>query len=221
MAAVYGSAAALAGVSLELCASSKVSAPSSSKISLPKSALCFRASAEEEKTSRRAALSLIATTIGAGLFAGNALAVSDIKLEGPPPPIGGLPGTDSSDQARDTDAPLKERFYLQPKGPEEALARAKESAATLKEVKGLIEKKAWPYVQNQLRNEMSYLRLDLATVVGSKPKSEKAALAKESKKVFETIEALDYAARSKNQEKAFQLYAEAETSLASLLAKLG
>ncbi|KAH7351914.1 hypothetical protein KP509_19G020100 [Ceratopteris richardii] len=57
-------------------------------------------------------------------FGKEALAdASTIKVEGPPPPSGGLPGTENADQARDTNLPLKERFYLQPLSPAEAASR--------------------------------------------------------------------------------------------------
>lgn len=74
------------------------------------------------------------------------------------------------------DLPLKERFFLQPLSPSEAVARAKESAEAIVGVKPLIEKKAWPYVQNELRNKAGYLRFDLTTIISSKPKEEKKAL---------------------------------------------
>ena len=99
-------------------------------------------------------------------------------------------GTDNADQARDTDAPLKERFFLQSLEPAEALARAKESAEQIIAVKGLIEKKAWPYVQNDLRSKAGYLRFDLTTVINAKPKEEKKELTALTNKLYDSIAAV-------------------------------
>lgn len=85
-------------------------------------------------------------------------------------------GTDNSDQARDVDLPLKERFYLQPKTPQEAADRVKVAAQEIIDTKPLIARKAWPYVQNGLRSSASYLRFDLNTIVASKPKDQRKSL---------------------------------------------
>lgn len=96
-------------------------------------------------------------------------------------------GTENSDQARDTDLPLKERFYLQPLPPSEAAKRAKESAKEILNVKQYIDKKAWPYLQNDLRSKAGYLRFDLNTVISAKPKDEKKSLKELTGKLFQVI----------------------------------
>lgn len=101
-------------------------------------------------------------------------------------------GTDNSDQARDFSLKLKDRFYLQPLSPTEAAARAKESAKEIINVKSLIDKKAWPYVQNDLRLRASYLRYDLNTVISAKPKEEKQSLKELTGKLFQTIDNVSY-----------------------------
>ncbi|RIV38523.1 hypothetical protein D2V08_00015, partial [Flagellimonas lutimaris] len=125
-------------------------------------------SSGETETSRRAMLGLVAAGIVSGSFVQAVLAeAKPIKVGPPPPPSGGLPGTLNSDEARDFDLPLKNRFYLQPLAPAEAAARAKESAKEIVGVKSLIDKKAWPYVQNDLRSKAEYLRYDLNTVISA------------------------------------------------------
>ncbi|CAI5497809.1 unnamed protein product [Closterium sp. Naga37s-1] len=173
----------------------------------------------EEKQSRRSALALIATTVAVSL-SGSAQAVTGVKIEGPPPLAGGLPGTENSDQARDFEAPLSERFYIQIKTPDEALARAKEVIGVFPEVQGYISKKAWPYVRNELRSELGYLRYDLATVIASKAKAEKKALNAELKELVTTLESLDYAARVKDQEAAQKFFDATKSKVSALLAKL-
>ena len=96
-------------------------------------------------------------------------------------------GTLNSDEPRDLDLPLKERFFIQPLTPAQAAVRAKESAKEIIEVKSLIDKKAWPYVQNDLRLRAEYLRYDLNTVIASKPKDEKKSLQQLTGKLFSTI----------------------------------
>lgn len=97
-------------------------------------------------------------------------------------------GTLNSDEARDLDLPLKERFFLQPLPPAAAAQRAKESAREIVGVKELIDKKAWPYVQNDLRLKASYLRYDLNTIISSKPKEEKKPLKELTGKLFQDID---------------------------------
>lgn len=82
---------------------------------------------------------------------------------------------------------MKERFFIQPLSPSEAAQRAKESAKDILNVKGLIDKKAWPYVQNDLRLRAEYLRYDLNTVISAKPKEEKKSLKDLIGKLFQTI----------------------------------
>lgn len=97
-------------------------------------------------------------------------------------------GTLNSDEPRDLVLPYKDRFFLQPLTPAQAAQRAKESAKDIFGVKSLIDKKAWPYVQNDLRLSAGYLRYDLNTVISSKPKEEKKSLKDLTKKLFETID---------------------------------
>jgi len=87
---------------------------------------------------------------------------------------------------------LKDRFYLQPLPPTEAAARAKESAKDIINVKPLIDRKAWPYVQNDLRSKASYLRYDLNTIISSKPKDEKKSLKDLTTKLFDTIDNVSF-----------------------------
>lgn len=101
-------------------------------------------------------------------------------------------GTLNSDEPRDLDLPYKNRFYLQPLTPEQAAQRAKESAKDILGVKSLIDKKAWPYVQNDLRLKAEYLRYDLNTVISSKPKEEKKSLKVLTKKLFDTIDEVSF-----------------------------
>eukprot|EP00850_Spirogloea_muscicola_P015865 SM000125S26070 [mRNA] locus=s125:158700:159648:- [translate_table: standard] len=129
-------------------------------------------------------------------------------------------GTQNSDQARDFDLPLKERFFLQALPPSEALARAKESASQIVSVKGLIDKKAWPYVQNDLRSKAGYLRFDLNTVIGAKAKAEKKELTKLANKLYDSIADLDYAARAKSPAKAATAYDNTVSLLGEVLSKL-
>lgn len=188
--------------------------------------LSVRAASEDSSPSaqstRRSILGLFAAGVTVGAVAQKALAdARSIKLDGPPPPSGGKPGTLLSDEARDLDLPLKERFYIQPLSVEQAAARAKESAKEILEVKKLIDKKAWPYVQNDLRSKASYLRYDLNTVISSKPKDQKKPLKTLTSKLFDTLDNLDYAARSKDAPKAEKYYAETVSALNDVISKLG
>ncbi|KAL9659616.1 hypothetical protein QQ045_024423 [Rhodiola kirilowii] len=199
-----------------------IGAASSNRLPLTRSSLVIKAQADSTETSRRAVIGLVSLGLTSGTFVQAVLAdAKKIPVGPPPPPSGGLPGTLNSDEARDLNLPLKDRFYLQPLPPIEAAARAKESAKDIINVKELIDKKAWPYVQNDLRSKASYLRYDLNTVISAKPKAEKQELKELSGKLFESINSLDYAAKIKSTTDAKKAYAATISSLNDVLAKLG
>ncbi|CAA7394521.1 unnamed protein product [Spirodela intermedia] len=199
------------------------------RVAAPRQVLpVVRASAEAEtsaaaaQTGRRAAMGLVAAGLAGGSFVKAVLAEARaIKIGPPPPPSGGLPGTKNSDEARDFELPLKNRFYLQPLPPAEAALRAKESAKEILNVKVLIDKKAWPYVQNDLRLRAGYLRYDLNTVIAAKSKEEKKALSALTDALFSKIDDLDHAAKVKSSQQAEKYYAETKSALDDVLSKLG
>ncbi|XP_076893733.1 oxygen-evolving enhancer protein 3-2, chloroplastic-like [Bidens hawaiensis] len=210
---------------LKLNSSTRLTPIANGRVGVARTGLVVRASqgqVDQSETSRRAVLGLIATGLASGSFVQAVLAdAKPIKLGPPPPPSGGLPGTLNSDEARDLDLPLKNRFYLQPLPPSEAAARAKESSKEILNVKEFIDKKAWPYVQNDLRLRSEYLRFDLNTVIASKPKDEKKQLKDLTGKLFQDLADLDHAAKIKSSADAEKSYAAAVSSLNDVLSKLG
>ncbi|KAI3456394.1 hypothetical protein Pfo_013057 [Paulownia fortunei] len=222
MAGLRGSSQAVLEGSLH---SSRSSTANTGRIALARPGFSVRAqqqSSAETETTRRTMLGLVAAGIASGSFVQAVLAeAKPIKIGPPPPPSGGLPGTLNSDEARDLQLPLKNRFFIQPLAPAEAAARAKESAKEIVGVKALIDKKAWPYVQNDLRLRAEYLRYDLNTVISAKPKEEKQSLKDLTGKLFQNINNLDYAAKIKSTPQAEKYYAETVSALNDVLSKLG
>ncbi|KAI3742962.1 hypothetical protein L1987_60661 [Smallanthus sonchifolius] len=222
MTGLRGSSLAVLEGSLQLNGSTRLTPMGNGRAGVARTGLVVRASQGESETSRRAVLGLIATGLASGSFVQAVLAdAKPIKLGPPPPPSGGLPGTLNSDEARDLDLPLKNRFFLRPLPPAEAAARAKESAKEILNVKDFIAKKAWPYVQNDLRLRSEYLRFDLNTVIAAKPKDEKKQLKDLTGKLFENLSDLDHAAKIKSPADAEKSYAAAVSSLNDVLSKLG
>ncbi|CAN6546619.1 hypothetical protein C1H46_037196 [Malus baccata] len=225
VAGMHGSSQAVLEGSLHLSGSSRLNTVSSTgRLAVARSGLTIRAqqAPSEPETSRRAVLGLVAVGLASGSFVQAVLAeAKPIKVGPPPPPSGGLAGTLNSDEARDLDLPLKERFFIQPLTPAQAAARAKESAKEILAVKEYIDKKAWPYVQNDLRLRASYLRYDLKTVISAKSKAEKEPLKELTGKLFKDIDGLDYAAKIKSTPEAEKYYTATVSSLNDVLAKLG
>ncbi|KAG5009583.1 hypothetical protein AAZX31_07G106200 [Glycine max] len=227
MAGLRGSSQAVLEGSLQVSGSTRLNVGSGSRVaSVTRAGFTVRAQQQqvsgEVQSSRRAVLSLVAAGLATGSFVQAVLAdAKSIKVGPPPPPSGGLPGTLNSDEARDLQLPLKDRFFLQPLSPTEAAQRAKESAKEIVGVKKLIEKKAWPYVQNDLRLRAEYLRFDLNTVIAGKPKDEKKSLKELTGKLFQDISNLDHAAKIKSSPEAEKYYAATVSSLNDVLAKLG
>ncbi|KAL5841875.1 hypothetical protein ACOSQ3_012478 [Xanthoceras sorbifolium] len=222
MAGLRGSSQGVLEGSLQISGSTtRLNVASNTRVSVTRPGFAVRASAETE-TSRRAMIGLVAAGVASGSFVQAVLADAiPIKVGPPPPPSGGLPGTLNSDEPRDLNLPLKERFFLQPLSPTEAAQRAKESAKDILNVKQLIDKKAWPYVQNDLRLKAEYLRFDLNTVISAKPKDQKQNLKELTGKLFQTISDLDHAAKIKSTPQAEKYYAETVSTLNDVLAKLG
>ncbi|KAJ7946852.1 Oxygen-evolving enhancer protein 3-2, chloroplastic [Quillaja saponaria] len=226
MAGLRGSSQAVLEGSLQLSGSTRLNVPSNSRVSLTtRSGLTVRAQqvSAETETSRRGMLGLVAAGLASGSFVQVVLAeaAKPIKVGPPPPPSGGLPGTLNSDEARDFDLPLKKRFFIQPLSPTEAAQRAKESAKEIVNVKDFIDKKAWPYVQNDLRLRAEYLRYDLNTIISAKSKDEKKSLKELTGKLFQDISNLDHAAKVKSSPEAEKYYAETLSTLNDVLSKLG
>ncbi|KAG5561421.1 hypothetical protein RHGRI_004454 [Rhododendron griersonianum] len=217
MAGLLGSSQALLESSHQLGGSSR-----SSWVGLVRPGFVVRAQqgcSVEAETSRRAVLGLVAAGLASGTLVKSVLAeAKSIKIGPPPPPSGGLPGTLNSDEPRDLDLPLKERFFIQPLPPAAAAQRAKESAKEIVGVKQFIDKKAWPFVQNDLRLRASYLRYDLNTIISSKPKEEKKPLKELTGKLFQDI---DKVTKIKSAPEAEKYYAKAVSSLNDVLAKIG
>lgn len=210
--------------SFQLSGPNRLNAPNNSRVAVARPGFTVRAqqASNEPETSRRAMLGLVAAGVAAGSFVQAVLAdATPIKVGPPPPPSGGLPGTLNSDEPRDLDLPLKERFFIQPLSPAQAAERAKASAKEILNVKELIDKKAWPYVQNDLRLRASYLRYDLNTIISAKPKDEKQSLKNLTGKLFQTIGNLDHAAKIKSTPEAEKYYAETVSTLNDVLSKVG
>ncbi|KAH9627222.1 hypothetical protein KSS87_018499 [Heliosperma pusillum] len=225
MSGLRGSSQAVLDGSLKLSSSSLLVTPNTGRVAVSKTGLSVRAqqvSVESIDTGRRAMLGLVAAGIASGSFVQAVLAeAKQIPIGPPPPPSGGLPGTLNSDEARDFKLPLKDRFFIQPLSPTDAALRAKESAKEIVNVKAFIDKKAWPYVQNDLRLRASYLRYDLKTIIAAKPTDEKKYLKELTGKLFDTIDNLDHAAKIKSSSEAEKYYAETVSSINDVLLKLG
>eukprot|EP00262_Sarcandra_glabra_P021247 TRINITY_DN886_c0_g1_i1.p1 TRINITY_DN886_c0_g1~~TRINITY_DN886_c0_g1_i1.p1 ORF type:complete len:238 (-),score=26.08 TRINITY_DN886_c0_g1_i1:250-963(-) len=230
MAGLRGSTQAVFEGPLQLGSSSRFTGAGSSRLAVSRSVITTTVRAQQipaeseavAQSSRRAVLGLVATGLATGSLVKLALAAAkSIKVGPPPPPSGGLPGTLNSDEPRDLDLPLKERFFIQPLPPVEAAQRVKESAKDIVSVKKLIEKKAWTYVQMDLRNKAEYLRYDLKTVISAKPKEEKTPLKELTGKLLANIDNLDHAAKIKSTPQAEKYYAETVSSLNDVLSKLG
>lgn len=223
MAGLRGSSQAVLEGSLQLSGSTRLNVNGTSRVAMTRPGLTIRAQQHAEpETSRRAVLGLVAAGLATGSFVQAVLAeAKPIKVGPPPPPSGGLPGTLNSDEARDLDLPLKERFFIQPLTPVQAVQRAKESAKEIVGVKEFIDKKEWPFVQNDLRLRAGYLRYDLNTVIAAKPKDEKKSLKDLAGKLFQDISNLDHAAKIKSTPEAEKYYAETVSTLNNVLAKLG
>lgn len=170
-----------------------------------------RASAEE---SRRAVLG--------GLVAGVSLVASKAALAAPTSITlfddrkAIDTGFDIIYNARDLDLPQSTRdgFDQARASITDTKARIAEAAKRISSVKSDIEKSYWTHGREELRLQVGTLRFDLDTVINSSGDKKAGQAAK--KAFFAKVDELDFALRSKNQEKAFAALASTEAALASL-----
>ncbi|KAE8714930.1 Oxygen-evolving enhancer protein 3 [Hibiscus syriacus] len=212
-----GSSQAVLEGSLQFSGQTRLNIASNNRVAVGRPGFTVRAhrAPAEPETGRRAMLGLVA----AGLVTGSFVQKLCLPMQEASRILAA--GTLNSDEPRDLNLPYKSRFFLQPLAPAQAAQRAKKSAKDIVGVKSLIDKKAWPCVMNDLRLKAEYLRYGLNTVIDSKPKYEKKTLKELTKKLFNTIDNLDHAAKIKSTPEAEKYYAETVSSLNEVLAKLG
>ena len=96
------------------------------------------------------------------------------------------------------------RFAYQKLSDEQTAARAKEAASRLSgEIKEYISQEYWTQASNSLRRAMGTLRFDVNNITAARGDKESA------KDLFNSIEALDFALRSKDLDAATAAVAEA------------
>ncbi|KAK9863043.1 hypothetical protein WJX84_009909 [Apatococcus fuscideae] len=186
----------------------------------PKVQLRSTVSCSAEPTDRRRALQLL-TSLPLLAAAAPALALgADRDISDEPE------GSQSMDQARDTDENQKARFSMtESEGmtPDMHKKRIKESLSRLqKNVASDMKKKHFPAVSNDLRGQMSTLRFDLDALNASI--SDKAARKKAQKvqnEAMKALETLDYLARTNAANDIEKAYQVAFTQLQQVVSSLG
>lgn len=131
---------------------------------------------------------------------------------------------DLENDNRTKDAEGPSGFALQKLTPDETRLRAKEAASRLSgEVIEYVNKKYWTQASNSLRRAVYTLRFDINNLVvekGGAKKSNSLQEAKDAKVLYQTIEKLDFAIRSKDQYAAQNYAADVAKKADTLLKEL-
>ncbi|GMH32729.1 hypothetical protein BSKO_00563 [Bryopsis sp. KO-2023] len=170
-----------------------------------------RASAEE---SRRAVLGGLVA--GVSLIASRAAQAAPTAIDLRDDRKVNETGFDLIYNARDLDLPQSTRdgFDQARASLDETKARIAESARRITGLKSDIEKAYWTHGREELRLQVGTLRFDLDTVINASGNKKAGKAAKQE--FFAKVDDLDFALRSKNQEKAFGALDSVTAALATL-----
>ncbi|KAJ8761733.1 hypothetical protein K2173_004542 [Erythroxylum novogranatense] len=103
---------------------------------------------------------------------------------------------------------------------EEADDGIRRHAQLLLEVKPLLESESWTEAQKLLRKSSSNLKQDLYTIIQNKPGRERPQLRKLYSILFNNVSQLDFAARDKDADRAFQYYKSISVALEDILSRI-
>ncbi|KDP33185.1 hypothetical protein JCGZ_13450 [Jatropha curcas] len=103
---------------------------------------------------------------------------------------------------------------------EEAESVIRDHAQSLLDIKGLLESESWREAQKELRRSSSNLKLDIYTIIQSKPGSERPQLRKLYSDLFNNVTKLDYAARDKDGSRVWQYYGNIVVALDDILHRI-
>merc|ERR1712113_1035229 len=169
-------------------------------------------------SSRRGMLSLFAAG-AASLMVGQAQALSNVDLNFEIKDKENFyqiyEARDLSVKQKNPDKGSPNRFAFENLSIEDTKARLSKNVARLDEVSTLIEKKYWIDAQTLLRRALGTLRYDIGVLSGGDKN-----IAYDTEVLFQKIEKLDFALRSKDQEAAKPLFDDADATLKSIISKL-
>ncbi|CAI0548187.1 unnamed protein product [Linum tenue] len=104
---------------------------------------------------------------------------------------------------------------------EEAVTGIRGHARSLLEVKGLLlEQDSWSEAQRLLRKSSSNLKIDLSSIIQSKPPALRPRLRALYSALFTTVSRLDYAARERDVALVWQLYERMAVALEEVLSAI-
>jgi len=161
------------------------------------------------------AATAVAATAAAAMAANPAMAVSDVEtfdfrnIKS---------GYDIIYEARDLDLPQGTRDGLdQARDSATAKARIAESASRLDSIGTAIDKQYWVNGREELRRFLGTLRFDINTLAATSPPATSKKLLAAKKEMFESIDKMDFAMRTKNQAAAVKAYDSVVKQMATFL----
>ncbi|EEF30460.1 psbQ-like protein 3, chloroplastic [Ricinus communis] len=115
-------------------------------------------------------------------------------------------------------------FDLRLVAPEPTLEMAESGirghAESLLGIKALLESESWPEAQKELRKSSSNLKIDIYTIIQSKPGNERPQLRMLYFDLFNNVTKLDYAARNKDAQRVWQCYGNIVAALDDILGRI-
>ncbi|CAN1122913.1 PsbQ-like protein 3, chloroplastic [Linum perenne] len=103
---------------------------------------------------------------------------------------------------------------------EDAVTLIRGHAASLLDVKRLLQEESWPDAQRLLRKSSSNLKIDLSSIIGSKPPALRPRLRSLYSTLFNTATRLDYAARDKDVALVMELYEKMAATVEEVLSAI-
>ncbi|KAG8366368.1 hypothetical protein BUALT_Bualt17G0072500 [Buddleja alternifolia] len=115
---------------------------------------------------------------------------------------------------------LRERFFEPGLAPEDAVARIKQTAEGLHDLRGMLETMSWRYVIFYIRLKQAYLSQDMKTVMTIVPENRRKSYVEAANELVDNMAEFDYYVRSPKVYESYLYYEKTLKSIDNLVAFL-
>ncbi|KAL0372477.1 UNVERIFIED_CONTAM: Photosynthetic NDH subunit of lumenal location 2, chloroplastic [Sesamum calycinum] len=115
---------------------------------------------------------------------------------------------------------LRERFFEPGLSPEDAVARIRQTAEGLHDLRGMLESMSWRYVIFYIRLKQAYLSQDMKTAMSMVPESRRKSYVQTANELVDNMAEFDYYVRTPKVYESYVYYEKTLKSIDDLVALL-
>ncbi|KAI3452859.1 hypothetical protein Pfo_009522 [Paulownia fortunei] len=115
---------------------------------------------------------------------------------------------------------LRERFFEPGLSPEDAVARIRQTAEGLHDLRGMLETMSWRYVIFYIRLKQAYLSQDMKTAMTMVPESRRKSYVQTANELVDNMAEFDYYVRTPKVYESYLYYEKTLKSIDDLVALL-